>query len=146
MCCGASKLLGWVSYLAGPRKSEAQRLWWGRLCRGGWETPGCYEMGEGLSSHKHQQINILLIAFITFRIHWLKETHTHTPPALELKANCALREMQVSFAYSCESVALLFVKVLEVLLFTYPIWFWKRKASVKCSKWINTTRISYIKS
>lgn len=42
-------------------------------------------------------------------------THTHNT-ALEPKANYALRKMQVSFAYSCESAALLFIKVLEVLL------------------------------
>lgn len=46
--------------------------------------------------------------------HTRVRTHTHT--ALEPKANYALRKMQVSFAYSCESAALLFIKVLEVLL------------------------------
>lgn len=35
MCCGASELLGWVSYLPGPRENEAQRLGWSRNCRRG---------------------------------------------------------------------------------------------------------------
>ena len=96
---------------------------------------GWSEMGRELSSPKHQQINILFLAFITFYMHWPQEIPTHPPTQSSwTQRSCALREVQI-FAYSCENRALLFMKVLEVLLlFTYPTWFWKREILSKIFK------------
>lgn len=104
-------------------------------------------MGRELSSPKHQQINILFLAFITFYMHWPRETPTYPHRALELK-EAVLSGKCKYFAYSCENRALLFMKVLEVLLFIYLSYLIlkKEKYSIKFSKWVNTTGISYVKS
>lgn len=122
MGSGASELLGWVSYLIGPRENEAQKLGWdlkGRLMDPSWQ--GWSKMGMELSSPNHQQVTVLL-AFITFCCQWLHHHPPHPPPShthLEPKANYALREIQIPFAYSCEKCSFPIYKSLRGTVVIY---------------------------
>ncbi|CAK6441868.1 unnamed protein product [Pipistrellus nathusii] len=100
-------------------------------------------MGMELSSPNHQQVTVLL-AFITFccqRLH--TNSHTH----LEPKANYALREIQMPFAYSCEKCSFPIYKSLQgtVVIYLSYLILKKKKYSIEFSKWLNTTGISCIK-
>lgn len=115
-------------YFTGPKKNEAQRLWWGGNCRRGWGTQlpklVCNGQGAKLTWTSTDKCSLLSLHHILQSVA-SGNTHTHTLP---LNSNCDLREIQILFAYSCEPIALLFIKALEVLLsLTNPTWFWKRK-------------------
>lgn len=108
--------------------NEAQRLWWDGNCRRGWGTElsklVCNGQGAKLTWTSTDKCSLLSLHHILQSVASGKR-HTHTLP---LNSNCDLREIQILFAYSCETIALLFIKALEVLLsFTNPTWFWKRE-------------------
>lgn len=86
---------------------------------------GWSEIGRELSSARHQQINVLFLALITFCCQWLH--HIHWLP-LNPQKTMFSGKWKYLLLIAVKSIALLFIKVFEVLLlFTYPTWFWKKK-------------------
>lgn len=80
---------------------------------GGPQFPRLIYNGQGAKLTKTPTDKCSLLSFHTF---WSPVTSGNTHTALELKANYTLREMPISFAYSCENIVLLIIKVLVVLL------------------------------
>lgn len=72
---------------------------------------------QGVKLTKTLTDKCLLLSFQPFWFQWFHETRIYKLDVIELKANHVLREIQYHhFFYSCESIALLFIKVEVVLL------------------------------